>query len=312
MEQDEPSSPQKPNRRRRRGKMLRFVLGMLLALLVLTGGYAYWYTHRPQPSDTRVELFPGVLYICESRRTPRPIVIHIVTVALDRPEVSLLVTPGDPNQPRPLRARTTSQFLKEFGLQIAINGDFFFPWWSRAPWNYYPHVGDPVELEGHAVSRGVLYSFGGERWKFPVLYFTRKNQAVFNRVPKDLYNAIAGSGMLLVNGEMTERLKTRKGQLDPRAAVALDKASKTLILAVVDGRQPNYSEGVTQQELAEILRRYGGHNAMNLDGGGSATLVVADKNGNPLVLNCPIDNRIPGRERPVANHLGVYYQTPRK
>ena len=44
---------------------------------------------------------------------------------------------------------------------------------------------------------------------------------------------------------------------------------------------------------------------MNLDGGGSSTLVVEGPDGEPRVLNSPIDNYIPGRERPVANHLGI-------
>jgi len=30
------------------------------------------------------------------------------------------------------------------------------------------------------------------------------------------------------------------------------------------------------------------------------------RDGRPVQLNSPIDNRIPGRERPVANHLGIY------
>lgn len=76
--------------------------------------------------------------------------------------------------------------------------------------------------------------------------------------------------------------------------------------AVVDGRQPNYSEGVTLEELALLLREYGAHDAMNLDGGGSTTLVMEGDNGQPVLLNSPIDSRIPGRERAVANHLGIF------
>jgi exopolysaccharide biosynthesis protein len=54
---------------------------------------------------------------------------------------------------------------------------------------------------------------------------------------------------------------------------------------VVDGRQPNYSEGVSLVELAEILRHHGAYTALNLDGGGSSALVVAGPHGNPQVLN---------------------------
>ena len=78
------------------------------------------------------------------------------------------------------------------------------------------------------------------------------------------------------------------------------------MLMIVDGRQPNYSEGITLSELAELMREFGAYHALNLDGGGSSTLVVAGVDGQPRVLNSPIHTRIPGRERPVATHLGVY------
>jgi hypothetical protein len=47
---------------------------------------------------------------------------------------------------------------------------------------------------------------------------------------------------------------------------------------------------------------------MNMDGGGSSTLVIENERGKSEVLNSPIDSHIPGRERPVANHLGVYVE----
>jgi exopolysaccharide biosynthesis protein len=74
----------------------------------------------------------------------------------------------------------------------------------------------------------------------------------------------------------------------------------------VDGRQPFYSQGATFVELAELLRKQGAYVAMSMDGGGSATLVVEGQAGTPRILNTPIDNYIPGRERPVGNHLGIY------
>ena len=84
-------------------------------------------------------------------------------------------------------------------------------------------------------------------------------------------------------------------------------ADKRFNLVVVDGRQPFYSEGITLQELADLMRALGAEYAMNLDGGGSSTMVVQGQDGRPRVLNSPIDNYIPGRERPVANHLGIYF-----
>jgi exopolysaccharide biosynthesis protein len=46
--------------------------------------------------------------------------------------------------------------------------------------------------------------------------------------------------------------------------------------------------------------------AMNVDGGGSSTMVEDGADGSPRILNSPIDNYIPDRERPVANHLGTF------
>jgi exopolysaccharide biosynthesis protein len=48
--------------------------------------------------------------------------------------------------------------------------------------------------------------------------------------------------------------------------------------------------------------------AMSLDGGGSSTMVIEGEDGQAVILNSPIDNYIPGRERPVGNHLGIYVE----
>ena len=75
---------------------------------------------------------------------------------------------------------------------------------------------------------------------------------------------------------------------------------------MIDGRQPGYSEGVSLGELADLMIEYGADHAINLDGGGSSTLVVEGTDGTARILNSPIHGRIPGRERPVANQLGIY------
>jgi exopolysaccharide biosynthesis protein len=58
--------------------------------------------------------------------------------------------------------------------------------------------------------------------------------------------------------------------------------------------------------LAKLLVDQGAYIGMSLDGGGSSTMVMEGKDGQPVILNSPIDNHIPGRERPVGNHLGIY------
>jgi exopolysaccharide biosynthesis protein len=98
----------------------------------------------------------------------------------------------------------------------------------------------------------------------------------------------------------------QKNDPQPRTAIGVDKRGKYLYLVVIDGRLPGYSKGATLTELANFLIELGAHFAINLDGGGSSTLVAARENGSAKTLNMPVHGRIPGIQRPVGNHLGVY------
>jgi hypothetical protein len=70
----------------------------------------------------------------------------------------------------------------------------------------------------------------------------------------------------------------------PRTAYGLDRDGKTLILVVVDGRQPGWSVGVNLHELAEVMVNEGAWTSMNMDGGGSSTLIV-----DGVIKNRPSD-----------------------
>ncbi|MBD0345797.1 MAG: phosphodiester glycosidase family protein, partial [Coleofasciculus sp. Co-bin14] len=96
----------------------------------------------------------------------------------------------------------------------------------------------------------------------------------------------------------------------PRVAVAIDQKGQKLWLIAVDGKQPLYSEGATIPELTKIIMELGADTALNLDGGGSTTLVTQTPQGATL-LNAPTHTKFPMRERPVANHIG-FYALPKK
>jgi hypothetical protein len=57
--------------------------------------------------------------------------------------------------------------------------------------------------------------------------------------------------------------------------------------------------------MAAWLKVMGADSGINLDGGGTTTMVVAGKDGKPVVLNRPVHAGIPGMERPSGSHLGV-------
>ena len=59
----------------------------------------------------------------------------------------------------------------------------------------------------------------------------------------------------------------------PRTALGI-RADGSLLLVTVNGRNPGISVGMTLEELAELMIELGAVDAMNLDGGGSTTMVI--------------------------------------
>jgi len=290
--------------RKRRFSIIFWIFLLPICLLVL--GYIIYDRGRPAPVAHKEKMYGStVTYYRRVEYIPRMMIAHVLIIDLKESDAALLVTPPDFDEGHPLAARTTSEFLQEFGVQIAVNGDGFTPWWSRSPLDYYPHSGDPVTPNGFAASKGKRYADGQayDKSDEPTLYISRSNYPSF-RQPGNIFSAISGDRWLVLGGEPVPDLDD--STLEPRTAVGINKNGRFLYLVVVDGRQPFYSEGATLADLAQILIRYGAHMAMNLDGGGSTTMVIQGEDGLPLVLNSPIDSYIPGRERSVANHLGVY------
>ena len=287
-------------------KITRIVFWVLLVMGLCVGSYLLYDRGRPAPVSMKRTLYEGVVYRRIVHVVPRPMIAHVIVIDRKTSGAEFFVTPRDSNGDLPLNARTTSQFLDEFDLQIAVNGDGFVPWWSRGPADYYPHVGDPVAPHGFTASNGDVYTEGMEDsvGVEPTIYVTRKHYPSFNRKPNKVYTALSGDRMLIEKGELVNGLDA--STRDPRTAIGINKNGRYLYLVVVDGRQPLYSDGATFVELAQLLFDQGAFFAMSVDGGGSSTMVIQGEDGEPVILNSPIDNYIPGSERPVANHFGVY------
>jgi hypothetical protein len=282
------------------------VIALLLPLIL----YAQLCFQRPPQTPVRQTLFPGVIYQRSIYSFPRPYSLHLITIDLTTPGIRAFATPGMPTAERgETTARTASKFLQEFNLQLAINANYFYPFREQSPWDFYPRTGDRVKLLGQAISNGAVYASAQTDW--PALCLSQNNRARIVKTgecPADTAQAVAGRDLLILNRDPVA--PKSQPESDPpysRTAVAVDRTGETLWLAIVDGKQPFYSEGITLAELTEIFKRLGVDAALCLDGGGSATLAV--KTGSkPTVLNAPIHTKIPMRERPVANHLGFYVQ----
>jgi hypothetical protein len=112
--------------------------------------------------------------------------------------------------------------------------------------------------------------------------------------------AISGGPILVRGGRALKIVPPRSDSYQfssmlerhPRSAVGWNRTH--LMLVQVDGRQPRLSVGMTLEELGATMARLGCEEAMNLDGGGSATFWCDGR-----IRNSPCD----GGERVIANSL---------
>ena len=254
---------------------------------------------RPNAITQRIQT--GVTYLRRDLTSPRKIVVHVLAIDMTTAKLEFLVTPSA-NNTDVLCTRTTSKFLEEFKLHAAINGGYFSyidPAEGSAA--ACPGGGDPVRISDYAASRGRVYS--AKNTPQPVIHFGQRNQVTFGRAQGRVFNAISGDRIVVTEGKVVKNLAAQVP--NPRTAMGINRNGRWLTLMVVDGRQTGYSEGVTFPELAELLISYGVHTGVNMDGGGSSTMVIRGADGKARVLNSPIEMNQPGKERPVGNHLGL-------
>lgn len=116
-------------------------------------------------------------------------------------------------------------------------------------------------------------------------------------------NSIIGGGPQLIKDgrvEITnaaeEILPAFVSDLHPRTAIAKLKSGHAL-LVTVDGRQ-TASIGMSLTMLADLLIEFGAVEAINLDGGGSTTMVIRSK-----LVNKPSDT---AGERPVSDAILIF------
>ncbi|MCZ4087540.1 phosphodiester glycosidase family protein, partial [Streptomyces antarcticus] len=112
-------------------------------------------------------------------------------------------------------------------------------------------------------------------------------------------DAVGGREPLVVAGVPQDHDGAPNNAAAPRTAVGLSRDGRRLRLLTVDGRQRD-SGGLTLTALGRLMHRTGAHEALNLDGGGSSTLLAAISGVTaPVLENAPSD----GRPRPVPNGL---------
>ncbi len=237
-----------------------------------------------------------------------------VRVDLSNPEVKLFTTPKCTDCTGDTRAENTSRFLERNDLQVAVNGGFYSSSGGGGLVNI--PLGTAQDVFGLAISEGAVVSPADNADYRATLLFTSNNVATFlpNAASPDttgIYTAISGNRPLLIDGVNANT--PNPGDRDPRTALGISPDRRYLYLLTVDGRQSDrlgltgWSAGADWYETGEWLRRFGAWDAINVDGGGSTTMVVADTNCGAFRTNrSSFVAATPTRvERIVGHNFGV-------
>jgi hypothetical protein len=306
--------------------ILRQLAGVALGGLVLVAHSHAFAQDRPWP--IRIEPV--------SRETEGgPVRGWMARISLQDPRVHFVVTaPLAPGAEAPTGAEArlvpTDRWAESLGLDLAVNASFFARLPGNGPLSSAWTEGLPVDIIGLSLSEGRIVSpprlgEGGATDGDPALIIDETGgDGSGSRCPclarvafaqpatlAGAEDAVAGMGgrqgapgTLLVEAGANrgETAQVAPMARHPRTAAAVTKDGATLLLLVVDGRQKDWSVGVTLVELAGILLDAGAWDAVNLDGGGSSAMwAKRPAAAAGAVLNRPSD----GHVRPVANHLGV-------
>jgi hypothetical protein len=293
----------------------RLVPRSLIAMLFIASAV------RGQTSTTRP--MEGVILEQVVQSDP-PLKFWFVRVDLGDPHVHLKVSrgSGDANLPPAWETMLmpVSRMAQRDGLDLAVNGNLFAAKESR--WIFGRNVpyflGNPARECGWAMSDGALYSAYPKDRDWPSLVVNDRGQVRIGRfaqLPADARQVVSGISQIVTDGRNTGVDDSGTlAQPAPRTAAGIDRERKTLVLFVADGRRPDSSVGISHQQMAREMLARGTWDAIALDGGGSATLVMRNSQGKVEVVNHPSDGHDFALdlsvERCVGNALGVVIDRP--
>ncbi|MBI2193717.1 MAG: phosphodiester glycosidase family protein [Planctomycetes bacterium] len=282
---------------------------LIVPFLVLGLGADLATPAQAQARREFVPVFQGVSYFHERRRLPRPLSLHAVAVELGTEGLGFIVTPAKPGPAGPkqeVTLRRTTTFAREARVQVAINGTFFdTPGRRRIE-------GLDADICFLAVHDGRTYSARSSDDEVIVRTLDARLELWVRPGPPSWLFQPGDGQMALGMARWAQLLRdgsvvaSTSEDIHPRTAVGTTRDGRRALFLIVDGRQPGFSEGVTLLELAWLLESYGVHDALNLDGGGSSTLVLQQPDGSYRIMNCPSDGYPLSIERPVGTHLGIF------
>lgn len=256
----------------------------------------------PSPDET------APIYLWqETLDTPRTIVASLARIDLQSPDVECVVMIGDdPDGEGPAEAELAypETYMQKFNAMVGVNANAFGAARNEdAKKGYY--LGMPVNIIGLAASAGDVRSAAEEpprRKRGEVAFWQDAKHASHMSVPGEDVAIHEGVGQFVAALVIDDKIVRRKDEaVHPRTAIGLDATGRYLLLAVIDGRQKGYSEGVTLYELAQFMQQHGCAHAINLDGGGSSIMMFREEpEAEAKTFNRPSG----GKHRPIPVMFG--------
>lgn len=181
---------------------------------------------------------------------------------------------------------TTLEAVQRSGALLGINGGGFYTE-IRDEKPYAVHIGNVV-INGKLITPFNAYPGN--------LCFAGINKAgrviggVINK-KEELMALNPGEGVsfipVLIKGGVSQTIPAEWVKTNQPRTIIGEYANGDLIMIVVDGRQADWSSGVTLERLIDKLVELGVKEAYNLDGGGSSTFVYGGE-----ILNRPSDGNL--------------------
>jgi hypothetical protein len=272
-----------------------------LLLIILAGSVL---EGRCQDTLDLYPAHPGTL-ICwsSSRESPRPLKIFFLQIRLHTPGLEVFTLPGeDPDGKGPAESKLTlpTVLLEKYDAVAAVNANAFAAVPNDKSFGVGWYEGRPVDIHGLvASSRKIISPVESGRTSFWLDTLFRPHigdpggSDLVSEAVADWFSPLLKGGAVIPDpADMA---------LHPRTALGFDDSGSRLLLVVVDGRQPGYSEGISLFELAGIFLEQGCTESINLDGGGSSIMLIRTPDGESRTFNRPSGRN----HRPVPVMLGV-------
>lgn len=211
--------------------------------------------------------------------------VHVFVTEVDPEKASIYVgTPKDGTKSVHIRATIPDMVrsAEENGRSIvaAVNADFFDIFGDFHP-------------AGLCVKNGEVIANPNSRRNF-IATLKDGSHAITNLsessgIISDTLHAASGLQMIVRDGEIYDYapLEPFSYTRHPRTSAGVRKDGSVVIM-VVDGRIPDYSNGASLVDLAKLMISYGCDRAINLDGGGSSAMYTK-KNGELILHSRPAD-----------------------